>query len=253
MTFESKNINVISLDLAPLGLTPNEEWLRAFLEHCGDSACSSDEVMEEILYTDLHLVVQGYANDSDQCLPSASSTMLSEAILASRPTSIESDKRSIYKSNLPASFRCVAQIEELLDVSQNAETRLRYGPNNSSDPTPVGNQSSRCLKLLLSDGYRYDPIFATEISPIRNLSAHSNAGIKVLLKGPIEVRCGVLLLHEGNTIVLGGQVDSLVEVQKKAREQARKAACVGQDATIRALVSSTDEGGTEEDEEGKLT
>lgn len=245
------NSTTISSDLSQLGLCPNEEWLKACLEHLGNSS-SADDVLEEVLHTELRLVVRGLTAEGAVSLTSASATLLKDAIAESIPSSMEGDGQNIFKANLPGSFRCLAQIEELLDVSQNAETRLRYGPSNSNDPTPIGNQSSRCLKMLLSDGYNDCPIVATEVSPIRNLSVHSNAGIKILLKGPIDVRCGILLLHEGNCIVLGGFVENLIEVQKKAVEQARKAACVGQDATIRALVSNNGDVVEDNDEEGKF-
>ena len=231
--------------------------------------------------------------DSYNIAQTAASTLLRQAISKSAPqqqagvnenTNINANNgtrnvptTTTYKETLPASFLLCVQVEELLDVSQNAETRLKYGPMDTINPTPVGNQRNRCLKLLFSDGYmhshqsqnrssndnNYDdergamsgPMIAVEVSPIRDLSTHSQAGIKILLRGPIDVRLGVLHLHEGNVIVLGGCVEELVEVQKRAHEQAKRVAGIGVDATVRALVNSSDDAvtdleGAEDDEHG---
>jgi len=100
------------------------------------------------------------------------------------------------------------------------------------------------LRLAEHRNIHNEPMIAMEVSPIRDLSTHSQAGIKILLRGPIDVRLGVLHLHEGNVIVLGGCVAELVEVQKQAHEQAKRTAGIGVDATVRALVSNhtTDDG-----------
>jgi len=50
------------------------------------------------------------------------------------------------------------------------------------------------------------------------------------------------MLHEGNTLVLGGSVDSLVDIQRKALVDARKEAGVGVDPTVRALIWNPDTG-----------
>ena len=153
------------------------------------------------------------------------------------------------------------QIEELLDVSKNAESRLSLGPASSTSPAPVGNQSRRCLKLLLSDGYyengssqpanaannnagsiSTNQFVAMETKPIPNLSAHSMPGIKVVLSGPIYIYMGVLMLDSSNTAVVGGFIPSLIQVQKKAISCAAKVAGVGIDPTYRALVWNPDTG-----------
>ena len=165
----------------------------------------------------------------------------------------------------------MVQVEEVLDVSRNAEDRLAFGPANPNAPTPIGNQQSRCLKLALSDGYYANglpynnnrenqpppssshPTFhhgllliAMEVSPIPALSSHSLAGLKLILTGPLHIRRGVLMCHAGNTIVLGGHVDELVDMQRQAMQKASRRAGIGVDPTVRALVNQ-DAMGTEED------
>lgn len=180
------------------------------------------------------------------------------------------------KQKLTESFRLLLQIEEIVDVCCNAEARLSSGPTQQNPSIPTGNQGNRyqgnrCLKLCLSDGYyrdgnphcgKYDDghfhhrsmnnpscnvtsskssvFVAMEVSPIKKLSRNSQAGMKLLLKGPIDIRFGVLFLHEGNSIVLGGYVQHLVDIQCKALEQAKKVAGIGVDPTIKALLWNSD-------------
>jgi hypothetical protein len=158
------------------------------------------------------------------------------------------------KSTLPESFRLMTQLEEVVDVSRNAESRL--------SGNGAGNQQNRCLKLCLSDGYYDDgtvypreneasqnqAMIAMEVTPIPNLSINSKAGLKILLHGPIDIRWGVLMLHEGNSLVMGGNVKELAETQAKALEEAKKQAGVGVDPTIRALIWNPDTG----EEQGTL-
>jgi len=242
--------------LSRLGITPKDEWLndcRSHIEAIGSSngngETTDDQILHEILHTDLRFVVRGLSMDMTE---TAASVLLREVVRAS----MSENDDGLHKASLPASFRIMVQIEELLDVSINAESRLKYGPSEIHEPA-VGTQNSRCLKMIISDGFAelddIGPLVAMECLPIRNLSSHSRAGIKMLLKGPIDVRYGVLNLHEGCVVVLGGCVEALLQVQKKAHEQAKKAACFGQDATIRALVMPhNDIGNDDAEEEGEV-
>ena len=146
----------------------------------------------------------------------------------------------------------MVQVEELLDVSINAEARYANGLTPQSAPSPVGQQRARCLKILLSDGSTVPtshttsssslpplplPLVGVETKPIPILSTNSQPGIKLLLRTPLSIRYGVLLLHEGNTLVLSGNVPALIEVQQKAIQMAEKNSMVNVDPTIRALIN----------------
>ncbi len=258
-----------------------------------------DEILYQIINTDLRNVVRrldgnsvrigngnGIGGGSINAM--STSVMLRKAIQDSLPSSSSSSSSSTSTSHnhnnhtsndtltssgkviLPESFRCMIQIEELLDVSMNAETRLSLGPASRNAPAPIGNQNKRCLKMAVSDGY-YDNggdvnvmsssdgnlnmdlnlyrghIVAMEMEPIPDLSVHSKPGIKIIISGPITVRLGVLLLHSGNTMVCGGCIPDLIPVQRKAIELAAKVAGVGIDPTVRALVWNPDEGMEEEE------
>lgn len=213
------------------GVRLSDDWLTACLSHLRQSGQeeSANAVLYQVLHSDLRDVVQ--RNDDNGIL-----------------------RRALAQEHavLPSSFRLLVQVEELLDVSLNAEDRLRVGPSSRNAPTPVGNQKTRCLKLYLSDGYHMIPttqdLVAMEISPLVDLSVNSRAGLKLILSGPLTCRFGVIMLNPGNTIVLGGCVESLMEMQTKALEQAQKLAGVGVDPTVKALiwnpVGAEEDGGT---------
>ena len=89
-----------------------------------------------------------------------------------------------------------------------------------------------------------------ETSPISNLSVNSKAGMKLLLRGAIPCRHGILMCNNDHVQVLGGSVVSLVEIQRKAMEQAKKVAGVGIDPTIKALIWHPE--GANDGEEGEM-
>jgi len=275
------------------GVEPSRRWLddcvaelslQGGAHTSSSSSSAADAALYQVLHHDLRDVVErrrcGGSSSSSSAngsaaaatAPTTAAQLLRDAVRRSRSGS------SGCKAQLPSSFKLLVQVEELLDVSKNVETRLSHGPASRNAPSAVGNQNGRCLKLLLSDGYSDEDVgtsngggvenrtingnnisnessnafVAMEITPIQSLSVNSLAGIKVVLSGPIDVRHGVLLLHEGNTVVLGGHVPDLVQIQAKAIEQAKKQAGVGIDPTVRALIGNSfvDDGFDAQDDEG---
>lgn len=236
------------------GVYPSSHWL----EDCLDALSSPSNavegvILQQILHHDLRDVVREFeepvSNDNHVTMPSK---LLRRAVQESR-----NNHQAVV---LPKDFALMVQVEELLDISQNAETRLAIGPASPNAPTPLGNQNNRCLKLALADGYTLDGsniyrdenephilFTAAELVPIPDLSVNSFAGVKVLLHGPIAVRNGLLLLSPPHATVLGGQVQELVEIQRKALEQAKRVAGVGIDPTVRALIWNPETGGMDDD------
>jgi hypothetical protein len=245
-----------------VGVNPSEQWLAAcqsFLQETNQEA-TSDAVLHQILHCDLRDVVRPVSTQGGTTTEAHfdASKRLKAAIEASQPNNNNNTSTMPAKQVLDKSFRLLVQVEELLDISMNAESRLAVGPASSNAPTPVGNQQKRCLKLCISDGYEYlpttTPIIAMEVTPIPNMSVQTKAGVKVVLQGPLEIRWGILMWHPGNATVLGGSVQELVEIQQRALEQAKQVAGVGVDPTIRALIGNTpqpleDEEGNDEGEE----
>jgi hypothetical protein len=215
------------------GIRVSQDWLAACQVHLqegiNDGSNDEDAVLQQVLYSDLRLVVERRNEHNDTTAPSFT---LRQAIQQSIMSG---------KATLPENFRLLLQVEEVLDVSVNAEMRLSVGPASRTAPSPVGNQHSRCLKLYVSDGYSVSNssghLIAMEVPPlISDLSVNSLSGCKILLRGAVDIRLGVIMLHSGNATVLGGNVASLVETQKKALQQAKKVAGIGVDPTVRALI-----------------
>jgi RecQ mediated genome instability protein len=161
----------------------------------------------------------------------------------------------------------VLQLEDWVDVSLGKEARILQETSNNNNNTP---SSSQCLKFFLTDGTTppppsndshrsqevpsHPPILAMQVTPLAvvNTAAPAaitpsiQAGCKILLHGHVIVRYGMLQLHSGNAILLGGHVPELVHQRKNVLEQLQKEGMVGVDPTIRALIGTHS---TEEDEE----
>lgn len=248
-----------------VGLRPSQKWLEACRRrlHQLGVDITADNILFQALDLDLRDVIRFDSNHSSSLNSDSPSVLLRRKCKESMDCMGNSAK-----STLPATFRLCMQIEELLDVSKNAEERLAHGPASITSPTPIGDQSRRCMKMIMSDGYfdngsssrpllsghddalSMHSLIAMETRPIPNLSVHSRPGIKVVISGPIDIRYGILMLHPGNTFVLGGSIPALIPIQKKAMELAAKDAGVGIDATFRALVWNP-EAGIDETDEGE--
>ena len=228
------------------GIFPSPFWLDALAAH-HNGVVDAEQALHHILYSYLHQIVDHTGEVAMQLRQALQQSMVP---VPDGPSSTI----TFCKATLPETFRHLVQVEELLDVSSNARERLQVGPNNLNQPTPVGDQSKRCLKFLLSDGYPNPtiPLVGIGISPITNVSVQSNPGLKLLLKGPIDIRYGVLILHDGNCFVLGGAIEQLKEIQALALEKARRTAGVGVDLTVQALINHGMDitNNNDEDEEG---
>jgi hypothetical protein len=249
-----------------VGLVPCLEWIQALKEHHNAVPCNSaDEVLRVALHCDLKEVV-GDLSVNNNAGSSNNAVMLRNAIeesmmlpnIRSTNLDVEEEKEEVStnlnrrsvsnaKATLPSTFRHMIQVEEILDVSINAQERLELGPADECS----NNNRRRCLKFFCSDGLS-PSITAMETSPIPDISVNSLPGIKVLIRGSLQVRYGVLLLNEGNALVLGGCIPSLIPIRQKAIEAARKRAGIGIDPTIKALIWNNNQQQLlqEQDEEG---
>mmetsp|Transcript_1787 Transcript_1787/g.7797 ORF Transcript_1787/g.7797 Transcript_1787/m.7797 type:complete len:587 (-) Transcript_1787:73-1833(-) len=117
----------------------------------------------------------------------------------------------------------VLQVNELLNVGETAEHRRR-------------DSAQRCLKLHMTDGKV--SVFGLEVRYLQDLSVHSRPGVKILVRNPSH-RHGVLLLHPGNTVVLGGMVKSLQKFQDAAHEAGKVIHDAHLDRAMRATSSAS--------------
>nr|CAI5847947.1 unnamed protein product [Callosobruchus analis] len=101
------------------------------------------------------------------------------------------------------------QLMYVMDVSKPKHwqlQRIRNGIQKNLDQE--AENSKRMLLLCLTDGVQ--EVFASEYHPIPCFNINMCPGLKIKLKGPIDVRHGRLMLKAGNVKLLGGEVDSLL-------------------------------------------
>ena len=211
MTSGNTNEAIRAKLLSSIGVDISLDWLQAcslHLQQQEHNPVSLEMVLWQVLYSDLRDVVR----DSESHKKGVAAQQLHDSLSKSR-------QQPYNNQTLPESFQLLCQLEEAVDVAKSTEQR-------------VGNNNNASCKVCLSDGY--DMIEGIETVSIPNLSPGTLAGSKILLKGPISARHGILLLTPANFIILGGCCDMLVQHQTKALAQKREG--VGIDPTIRALV-----------------
>jgi RecQ mediated genome instability protein len=249
--------------LQSFGVQPCQEWLQACLSHLRNNLTNRnnnvvvvDGVLHQLLHADLRDVVRtrvpsspSGAGGSFHTAASALSGSDTSTAAQQLQQALQQSLQSPYKHTLPNNFLLMCQLEEVCDASLPAEKRIEVAVSAPSGQS--SSSSQRCLKLCLTDGYQYHnnnknnkPYYFVGFemqAPIPNLAADAPAGRKILLKGPVIVRHGQLLLTPANGIVLGGHVHALEQQQRQALQKAKQAAGVGVDPTIRALIGVDNE------------
>ncbi|KAJ8673454.1 hypothetical protein QAD02_004716 [Eretmocerus hayati] len=122
---------------------------------------------------------------------------------------------------LPGKY--MLQMDKMYDISVSKYKQLEKIRNISSenvDATENENAThedkfqawepkpKRMLQLFLTDGVQ--DVLAIEYQPIRFLKDTLDPGCKVLIKGPVKCRRGVILLEESNFAHVGGEVENLL-------------------------------------------
>ena len=238
----NNNKTILSKLASRLAVHPSRDWLRACTDHLQrkhQRAATLEMVLLEILHSDLRDVVRPLHGAAGTV--QASSKPLRDAIFASRLPS------NNYTESLPESFQLLCQLEEAVDVAKSAEQKKQISTRSATS----------CFKVCLSDGYQQHQqqqrdldswhIEGIESLPINGLVPSIPSGSKVLLKGPLQANHGILLLHPGNFVLLGGYFDALVEHQSEALAKIREGA--GVDPTVRALIQNNNNNNTIEDDE----
>eukprot|EP00956_Cyclotella_meneghiniana_P004056 scaffold4911_cov47-Cyclotella_meneghiniana.AAC.14 len=252
-------------------ISPSPQWLQQCQSHLSRHRRSTNNnnndeqhqqrIFDQILYSDLRDVISSSSN--------AASKKLREAIEESNNNSVNGKSLLDLNNGMPL----MVQLEEVVDVSLNAEGMLQGGThsNNTNNNTinavnhRRGNNSNnnnsrssnRMLKMVLSDGYTHynnsnnnnnnSTMLAMETSPITNLSTTTSPGCKLLLFNKLTVRHGILQLNPQNTLVLGGKIDHWETVAEEKREKCRKVRGCGVDATVKALIWCPEGGADDND------
>ncbi|XP_058789973.1 recQ-mediated genome instability protein 1-like [Phymastichus coffea] len=101
------------------------------------------------------------------------------------------------------------QLEKIRNVSlENIEATENENKMQDDKFQTWEPKSKRMLQLFMTDGVQ--DILGIEYKSIRFLNEFKEPGFKVLIKGPVICRKGVLLLEEKNIEEKGGEVESLL-------------------------------------------
>ncbi|XP_022126852.2 recQ-mediated genome instability protein 1 [Pieris rapae] len=128
------------------------------------------------------------------------------------PGSLPGNLKNQHKTTLSGRF--VLQINAVVDIGTPAYQQYlklqKVNTENIEATTKFDDKVSnhRMIKLYMTDGVQ--DVTGIEYKPMRNLSCDITPGCKVLVKGPIECRRGMMLLTESSVELLGGEVQEIV-------------------------------------------
>ncbi|KAH9525118.1 hypothetical protein Btru_000356 [Bulinus truncatus] len=125
------------------------------------------------------------------------------------------------KKNYP--LQLISHIDigrSLYSQLQNIDSQTADCDETNDNNKPWMIKPSRMLLLHLTDGHMQ--VKAMEYKPIELLNGPLPYGSKILLRGPLKCRNGIILLTSENVQVLGGEVET-TEVDNKPEEVLRKA------------------------------
>ncbi|XP_074650576.1 recQ-mediated genome instability protein 1-like isoform X2 [Tubulanus polymorphus] len=188
----------VKLQLKQKSVTVPDEWLNACIEWILSEYQEAGSSVTQLS----HLVYEQWLETDLQQLNSSSF-----------PLNLSKDD----KCNLNEKY-CV-QINSMRDAGVSAYSQLQKlkGTENENEqvsaaPTQTSwePKASRMLMMCLTDGNQQ--VFGMEYKPIPQINLNLPPGTKLLLKGNIICRHGVLMLTRDNIEVLGGQVEHLQQL-----------------------------------------
>uniref|UniRef100_A0A8D0G2G8 Tudor domain-containing protein 3 n=1 Tax=Sphenodon punctatus TaxID=8508 RepID=A0A8D0G2G8_SPHPU len=160
--------------------------------------CSTCFPKTNLFYSNRYLSDEGI----EACTNSSDKVNINDIILIA----LNTDLRTIGKKYLPSDINggkvekvegpCVLQIQKIRNVAAPKD-------NEESQAAP------RMLRLQMTDGHI--SCTAIEYNHMSKISLNTPPGTKIKLSGIVEVKNGFLLLDDSNTLVLGGEVEHLVE------------------------------------------
>ncbi|KYO24069.1 tudor domain-containing protein 3 isoform C [Alligator mississippiensis] len=148
----------------------------------------------------------------EACRNSSDKVNISDIILVA----LNTDLRTIGKKFLPSDINggkveklegpCVLQIQKIRNVAAPKD-------NEESQAAP------RMLRLQMTDGHT--SCTAIEYNYMSKISLNTPPGTKIKLSGIVDVKNGFLLLDDSNIVVLGGEVEHLIEKWELQRSLAK--------------------------------
>lgn len=184
-------IHIVRQYLASRYILVDEEWLNDCIEHFSTNSNTNETEIKRLVEE------QWFLNDLKIVCP------------GTLPANLKNQHKYILQGNF------VVQINSVIDIGTPAYQQYlklkKVNMENVEATTNVEEKipNHRMLMLQLTDGVQ--DISAIEYKPMRNLSCDIKPGFKILLKGPVVCRRGMLLLTENTVELLGGEVEELFE------------------------------------------
>ncbi|GFS05729.1 recQ-mediated genome instability protein 1 [Elysia marginata] len=175
------------------------DWLSACLEWIAQESegqMQSEDMIKELVFE--QWLTSDLAEIGEPSLPSAALTCEKFKLISNYALQIN--------SIVDVGFPLYGQQQKLMGRENvNAEVSADKPFQPAWEP-----KQSRMLLLTLTDGH--SEIKAMELQPIRSLHSQLPSGTKCVLTGTVLCRRGMVLLTEDHIHLLGGEVDTLTEV-----------------------------------------
>ncbi|XP_037973151.2 recQ-mediated genome instability protein 1 [Plutella xylostella] len=191
MASTASRVNIVREYLKSLCMFVDDEWLTGCVEYLTEDSSNNYTVSE------LNNLAkeQWLLNDlKDIC-----------------PGSLPANLKDQRKTDLTG--RYVLQINATMDIGTPAyQQYLKLQKINTDNVEATATYedklpSHRMIKLYMTDGVQ--EVSGIEYQPMRNLSLDITPGCKILIKGPVECRHGVMFLTESHVELLGGEVQEI--------------------------------------------
>lgn len=190
-----------------ISMSPDNEWLQQCIDYfkTENSECTRTELQEFVcqqwLLADLRVIQNG-------CFP----------------PNCENERFTLLAGKYSVQVNWVRDIgkssySQLRNITDDQSRHNELDIEESVEEKTFRTASTQTLMLEMTDGIT--ALKGMEYRPIKKFTVPILPGTKMIITGPVECRRGVLLLQEDNVTILGGEVDSLLEVNSPANVLAR--------------------------------
>lgn len=194
-----------------ISISPDNEWLQQCIAYfkTENPRCSQTELQEFVcqqwLLADLRVI-------QSRCFPPNCGEDEMLTLLTGKYSVQVNWVRDIGKS----SYSQLRNIKD--DQSRHNEIDIEE-PEEPPEEKNFQPVAAQMLMLEMTDGIT--TLKGMEYRPIKKFTVPILPGTKMIITGPVECRRGVLLLQEENITILGGEVDSLLDVNSPINVLAR--------------------------------
>lgn len=190
-----------------ISISPDNEWLQQCIDYfkTENPQCMRTELQEFVcqqwLLADLRVIQNG-------CFP----------------PNCENEKFTLLTGKYSVQVNWVRDIgkssySQLRNITDDQSRHNEIDIEEPAEERSYQKVSAQTLMLEMTDGIT--TVKGIEYQLIKKFTVPILPGTKMIITGPVECRRGVLLLREDNVTILGGEVDSLLDVNSPANVLAR--------------------------------